>query len=78
MMPLFGNKQVDALYKEGTSAKDLEGAHAKFAEALKIVDADVPSVPIYFYKNQAGYGERLANVKVDHVGELDISAVELK
>ncbi|GGK14297.1 peptide ABC transporter substrate-binding protein [Pilimelia terevasa] len=74
----YSNKQVDALYKEGTSAKDLEGAHAKFAEALKIVDADVPSVPVYVYKSQAGFGTRLANVKVDHVGELDISAVELK
>ncbi|WP_229783982.1 peptide ABC transporter substrate-binding protein [Pilimelia anulata] len=75
---LYSNKDVDKLYKEGTSAKDLDGAHAKFAEALKLVDADVPSIPVYFYKSQAGYSERVANVKVDHVGELDISTIELK
>lgn len=74
----YSSKEVDKLYKEGTSAKDIESAHAKFAEAFKAVDRDTPAIPVYYYNGQAAYSERLANVKVDHVGELDISSVELK
>lgn len=73
----YSNPQVDALYKQATSAADVNAAHAKFAEATKIIDQDVPAIPIYFYQGQWGTSQRLAKASVDNVGELDISSVEL-
>ena len=75
---LYSNPQVDKLYKEGTSAKDVNAAHAKFQEAYKLVDQDVPAMPIYFYVMQAGYSDRVSGVKIDNVGDIDFSSVELK
>jgi oligopeptide transport system substrate-binding protein len=75
---LYSNPQVDALYKEGTSAASEEAAYAKFGEAVTLVDKDVPSMPIYFYTQQSGYSERLKTVKTTNVGEIDLSSVELK
>jgi oligopeptide transport system substrate-binding protein len=74
---LFSNPQVDSLYKEGTSAADANAAHAKFAEAVKIVDEQVPAMPIYFYEGQWGTSQRLAKAQVNNVGELDLSSVEI-
>jgi oligopeptide transport system substrate-binding protein len=75
---LYSSPQVDALYKEGQSAASADAAHAKFAEAVAIVDRDVPSMPIYFYTQQSGISERLKPVQVTNVGELDLASVELK
>ena len=75
---LYSNPKVDALYKEATSAADINAAHAKFAEATKIIDQDVPAMPIYFTNEQWGVSERMAKAEVTNVGELDIASVELK
>lgn len=74
---LYSNPQVDTLYKQATAAADVNAAHAKFAEATKIIDQDVPAIPIYFYEGQSGTSQRLAKAVVDNVGELDLSSVEL-
>jgi oligopeptide transport system substrate-binding protein len=74
---LYSNPQVDALYKEGTGAANVDDAHAKFAEATKIIDQDVPSMPIYFYSQQWGYSTKLKKVEVSWVGEIDLSSVEI-
>ncbi|GAB3139790.1 ABC transporter substrate-binding protein [Micromonospora sonneratiae] len=75
---LYSNKEVDRLYREGTAAADIDAAHAKFAEAVALVDADTPSIPVYFYSNQWAHSERLAKVEVTNVGEIDLDSVELK
>jgi oligopeptide transport system substrate-binding protein len=73
----YSNPQVDALYKEGTAAADVNAAHAKFAEAVKLIDQDVPAMPIYFSNQQSGTSERVTGVKTTNVGEIDLSSVEL-
>ena len=74
---LYSNKEVDRLYKEGTAAADIDAAHAKFAEAVALVDADTPSIPVYFYNNQWAHSAKLKKVEVTNVGEIDLSSVEL-
>ncbi|TDC80235.1 ABC transporter substrate-binding protein [Micromonospora sp. KC606] len=74
---LYSNPQVDALAKEASGAPSLEASHAKFAEALKIVDEDVPSIPVYFYGLQVGHSEKIKKLEVTNVGEIDLSSVEL-
>jgi oligopeptide transport system substrate-binding protein len=75
---LFSNPQVDALYKEGTQAADADAANAKFAEGMKIVDAEVPTIPIVSVSQQSGISSRIkSSVKLNWVGSIDLSTVEL-
>jgi len=74
---LFTNAQVDALYKQGTSAADANAAHAKFADATKIIDANVPAMPVYFYEEQWGTSAKLTKAEINNVGFLDLSSVEV-
>lgn len=75
---VFSNAEVDKLYKEGTSAASVEAAHAKFAEATKVIDAQVPAIPMFFVTEQAGVSARLKGAKTTNVGDIDISSIELK
>ena len=43
----------------------MEAAHAKFAEAVKIVDQDVPSIPVYFYGQQSGHSDKIKKLETD-------------
>jgi oligopeptide transport system substrate-binding protein len=74
----YSNPQVDALYKEGSQLADKAAAAAKFAEAIKIVDAEVPSIPIVSVAQQSGISNKIAgSVKTNWVGSIDLSTVEL-
>jgi oligopeptide transport system substrate-binding protein len=74
---LYSNPEVDALAKEAASQKNLDDAYAKFAEATKKIDADTPSMPIYYYTNQWATSEKLKKAEVTWLGYLDLSSVEL-
>ncbi|MET7747181.1 ABC transporter substrate-binding protein [Micromonospora sp. NPDC005367] len=74
---LYSNPQVDALAKEASGAANIDEAHAKFAEAVKIIDADVPSIPVYFQGQQSGHSDKIKKVELTNVGEIDITSVEL-
>ncbi|GAA3759620.1 peptide ABC transporter substrate-binding protein [Micromonospora maritima] len=73
----YVNPAVDAGAKEASAAADLEASHKKFEEVLKLVDEDVPTIPIYFYGQQAGHSEKIKKLELTNVGELDLSSVEL-
>jgi oligopeptide transport system substrate-binding protein len=75
---VYSNPKVDALYKEGTSAANVETAHAKFAEAFKLVDADAPAIPMFYSTEQYGTSARAAGLKTTNVGEIDLSSVVIK
>ncbi|MEV4638188.1 ABC transporter substrate-binding protein [Actinoplanes sp. NPDC049548] len=75
---LFSNKDVDKLYKEGTAAPSVDAAHAKFAEATKIIDQEVPAIPMFDVTQQSGVSDRVTGVKTTNVGEIDLSSVQLK
>jgi oligopeptide transport system substrate-binding protein len=74
---LFSNAEVDKLYKEGTAAADPNAAHAKFAEIVKVLDEQVPAIPMFFSTQQTGVSERLLGTKVTNVGEIDLASVKL-
>ncbi|HET6533047.1 MAG TPA: ABC transporter substrate-binding protein [Actinoplanes sp.] len=75
---LFSNAEVDRLYKEGAAAATVDAANAKFAEALKVVDSQVPAMPMLDVEQQSGVSDRVTGVKVTNVGEIDLSSVEIK
>jgi oligopeptide transport system substrate-binding protein len=74
---LYSNDQVNALAKEASAAPSLEESNKKFAEAVKIIDQDVPSIPVYFQGQQSGHSEKIKKMELSNVGELDITSVEL-
>ncbi|MEU5565719.1 peptide ABC transporter substrate-binding protein [Micromonospora musae] len=74
---MYSNPQVDTLAKEASGAANLDEAHAKFAEAVKVIDADVPSIPVYFQGQQSGHSDKIKKVELTNVGEIDITSVEL-
>ncbi|MGC4894026.1 peptide ABC transporter substrate-binding protein [Micromonospora sp. DT31] len=73
----YSNPQVDALAKEASAAPSLEEAHKKFAEAVKLIDQDVPAMPIYFGGQQSGHSEKIKKMELTNVGEIDITSVEI-
>ncbi len=74
----FSNAEVDRLYKEGTAAPTIEAAHAKFAEATKVIDQQVPAMPMFDVTQQSGVSDRVTGVKTSNVGEIDLASVQLK
>ncbi|MBY8874321.1 ABC transporter substrate-binding protein [Micromonospora sp. PLK6-60] len=74
---LYSNPEVDRLAKEASGAPSLEASHEKFAEAVALVDQDVPSLPIYFYGLQSGHSEKIKKMELNNVGEADITTIEL-
>ncbi|MFC8620115.1 ABC transporter substrate-binding protein [Micromonospora purpureochromogenes] len=74
---LYSNPEVDALAKQASSAPSLEESHKLFAQAVEKIDADVPSIPVYFGGQQSGHSEKIKKMELTNVGELDITSVEL-
>ncbi|MEU8260006.1 ABC transporter substrate-binding protein [Micromonospora sp. NPDC048999] len=73
----YSNPEVDALAKAAQAAPSIEESHAKFAQAVQLIDQDVPSMPIYFGGQQSGHSEKIKKMELTNVGELDITSVEL-
>ena len=73
----YSNTQVDKLYREGVGAASVEAAHEKFAQAIAVVDQDVPSIPVYFYNQQSGYSEKIKHAETTSKGPIDLATVEL-
>lgn len=74
---LYSNPEVDALAKQASAAPSLEESHKLFAQAVAKIDADVPSIPVYFGGQQSGHSEKIKKMELTNVGELDITSVEL-
>ncbi|MEU4712603.1 ABC transporter substrate-binding protein [Micromonospora purpureochromogenes] len=74
---LYSNPEVDALAKQASGAPSLEASHGLFEQAVAKIDADVPTVPVYFGGQQSGHSEKIKKMELTNVGELDITSVEL-
>ncbi|MEU5940633.1 ABC transporter substrate-binding protein [Micromonospora sp. NPDC047548] len=74
---LYSNPEVDALAKQAAAAPSLEASHELYAKAVEKIDADVPTMPIYFGGQQSGHSQKIKKMELNNVGELDITSVEL-
>ncbi|GGK14331.1 peptide ABC transporter substrate-binding protein [Pilimelia terevasa] len=74
----YSNPRVDALYREGVRSRDIDAAHARFAEAGRLLSDDQPTVPVFYAMQQSGYSPRIARAGLTPVGELDLATVELR
>ncbi|GAA1424424.1 ABC transporter substrate-binding protein [Streptomyces thermospinosisporus] len=73
----FADKEIDALFKKGDNAKDLEGAIKAYQEAEKAMFEKMPAIPLWYYKANYGYSTNVKNVKFDNNGDPVLQDVEV-
>ncbi|MEE1927749.1 ABC transporter substrate-binding protein [Streptomyces sp. TRM 70351] len=74
----FSNKEIDALFEEGDNAESLEESIRLYQEAEQLLAEEMPAIPMFNYKINAGYGEGVENVNVDWHGDLVVNEVTAK
>ena len=70
--PAFMQKLADA-----AAAPTLDEANQLYQEAERMLAADLPSVPVWYYVVNSAWSDRLTNVIVNTRGWIDISAVQV-
>lgn len=75
---LYSNPVFDAKLAAADQAPTLEQANKLYAEAEKMLAADMPVIPMWYSKSQAGYSRKLSNVQVTPTGILDLFSVRAK
>ncbi|MFC8896067.1 peptide ABC transporter substrate-binding protein [Streptomyces cinereoruber] len=74
----FSNKELDAKLAAAESAKTLEESVKLFQEAEKDLVKYMPSIPLWYYKVNAGYSEKVSGVKYDQAGDPILHSIEVK
>lgn len=74
---VYSNPAFDAALATATSETDLTQANQDFVAAEKIALADLPSIPMWATNQQSGYSSKVGNVKLNVVGEIDLTQVTL-
>ncbi|MEV6983273.1 ABC transporter substrate-binding protein [Sphaerisporangium sp. NPDC051017] len=73
----YSDKGFDALLAAADRTPSPSRAGALYRRAEKILVRDLPAVPLFFYRNVAGYSDRLSNVHSTLFGSLDVTSVRL-
>lgn len=72
----YSNKEFDKLLTEGDTAETPEAGLEKYREAADILNEDLPYIPVYFYRLNAAYSDKLSAVEIDPVEHIDWTVVE--
>jgi oligopeptide transport system substrate-binding protein len=71
----YSNPAVDEMLARADAAPSLEEANKLYQEAERMIIQDMPAIPLYFQAVVAGWSERLENVTVTPLRELDLLSV---
>ena len=74
---LYSNKKFDELLKKAAAEPSEQGL-VTYQEAEKVLSEDMSIIPLWYYAQQAGWSERLANVKVTPFTTLSLADVTVK
>lgn len=74
----YSNKKFDKLTKEADAAKSPEESAKLYQKAEKILARDLPNIPLWYYKSNAGWSTNVQNVKYDWIGQPVWTDVEVK
>ncbi|MDL5203606.1 ABC transporter substrate-binding protein [Streptomyces sp. ALI-76-A] len=74
----FSNKEIDTLIAEADSAKTLEESQKLYQELEKKLPDYMPSIPLWYYKVNAGFSEKVTGVKYAQDGDPILTGVEVK
>ncbi|MCG7204665.1 MULTISPECIES: peptide ABC transporter substrate-binding protein [Streptomyces] len=73
----FSNAKVDADIAAADSASSLEESEQKYQAIEKELVNYMPSIPLWYYKVNAGYSEKVSGVKFDQAGDPVLTGVQV-
>ncbi|MEV6173352.1 ABC transporter substrate-binding protein [Streptomyces sp. NPDC051954] len=74
----FSNPEVDKLIKDADAAKTQEESEKLYQQLEKKLPEYMPSIPLWYYKVNAGYSEKVSGVKYAQDGDPILTGVEVK
>ncbi|GAA3075284.1 ABC transporter substrate-binding protein [Streptomyces roseofulvus] len=74
----FSNKELDAKIAKADSAKTLEESVKEYQAIEKDLVNYMPSIPLWYYKVNAGYSEKVSGVAYGQDGDPILTGVEVK
>jgi len=74
----YSNPAFDAKLTEADKAPSVDEANKLYQEAERMLEADMPTIPLWFQTAQYGWTDRLDKVKLTAFRELDLSQVIVK
>lgn len=72
----YSNPKFDELVAAGDQAPSPEESLKKYQEADDILLAELPYIPVYFYRNNSGYSTKVKNVKINLLNQVEWAEVE--
>ncbi|MZE79384.1 peptide ABC transporter substrate-binding protein [Streptomyces xinghaiensis] len=74
----FSNKEIDKLMEKGDNAESLEESVKIYQEVELKLAEEMPAIPVFNYKINAGYGKDVENVTTDWHGDIVVNEVTVK
>ncbi|MFF9816167.1 ABC transporter substrate-binding protein [Streptomyces sp. NPDC014006] len=74
----FNSKQIDDLIAKADAAKTLEDSEKQYQQIEKELPKYMPSIPLWYYKVNAGYSEKVSGVKYAQDGDPILTGVQVK
>ncbi|MFF9097820.1 MULTISPECIES: peptide ABC transporter substrate-binding protein [unclassified Streptomyces] len=74
----FKSKEVDDLIAKADAAKTLEESEKLYQQIEKDLPKYMPSIPLWYYKVNAGYSEKVSGVKYAQDGDPILTGVQVK
>lgn len=72
----YANPEFDALLEKGDTAATPEESLKYYQQADDLLIKDLPYIPVYFYRINAGYSQHVRGVKIDLLNHVDWTSVE--
>ncbi|GAA5073234.1 ABC transporter substrate-binding protein [Thermocatellispora tengchongensis] len=72
----YSNKDFDELLKKGDTASTPEEGLKFYQEAADILIKDLPYIPVYFYRVNAGFSQHVKGVKINLLNQVEWTSVE--
>ncbi|MBX6356670.1 MAG: ABC transporter substrate-binding protein, partial [Micromonosporaceae bacterium] len=73
----YSNPRFDQLVREGDAARKPADAIAKYQQAEDVLAQDMPVIPLRFGQADFAYSRRVAHVRADVFGRVDLAALTL-
>ncbi|MGW0757391.1 peptide ABC transporter substrate-binding protein [Streptomyces sp. NPDC002814] len=74
----FSNPEIDKLIKEADAAKTQDESEKLYQELEKKLPEYMPSIPLWYYKVNAGFSEKVTGVKYAQDGDPILTGVQVK
>ncbi|MCZ9346945.1 ABC transporter substrate-binding protein, partial [Streptomyces sp. TRM76130] len=73
----FSNAEIDKLIEQADSAATLEESEKLYQEIEKKLPEYMPSIPLWYYKINAGYSEKVSGVEYAQDGDPILTGIQV-